>query len=316
MSVNDTSAANPTPNAPIPVSIWFDMQAEASNDTAVPLWARELAQAYVDNDVYVLAHPDSAYAKMGLVCDIAKESAWPDDAWSVRLAAVLEQAKQKNAKQLVLLLPYRSAPVLWGQWSLIHLERHGGYLDNLTGLFHGVQAQSQALNRPDSNRWLMIDRVMTYGTSLAQNDFLVQMRAFNPLARWVHDDGFLDKNLLLQPINAYHTNVPIARIPIKNEDLRAWGTNKVVYFATLKEVNRAKVIDLFEKWRQQYGQKIVRLWAVVRVKEPNSRLLVTSIHHLWAANFSSHDVPENRFWIIGDHLDAAQLQTEFEQCVA
>lgn len=316
MSVHDTPAASPTPNAPIPVSIWFDMQAEASNDIAVPLWARELAQAYVNNDVYVLAHPDSAYAKMGLVCDIAKESAWPDDAWSVRLATALQLAKQKNAKQLVLLLPYRSAPVLWGQWSLIHLERHGGYLDNLTGLFHGVQAQSQVLHRPDSNRWLMIDRVMTYGTGLAQSDFLVQMRAFNPLARWVHDDGLLDKNLLLQPINAYHTNVPIARIPIKNEDLRAWGTNKVVYFATLKEVDRAKVIDLFEKWRQQYGQKIIRLWAVVRVKEPNSQLLVTSIQHLWAASFSSHDASESRFWILGEHLDATQLQAEFEQCVA
>ncbi|MCE1159975.1 MAG: hypothetical protein LWW74_02050 [Burkholderiales bacterium] len=318
MSVNDASAVSPNPNAPMPVSIWFDMQAETANEAAVPIpvWARELAQAYVDNDVCVLAHPDSAYAKMGLVCDIAKESPWPDDSWSARLTAALKLAKQKNMKQLILLLPHRSAPVLWGQWSLIHLERYGGYLDNLTGLFHGVQAQSQALHRPDSNRWLMIDRVMTYGTGLTQNDFLTQMRAFNPLALWVHDDGFLDKNLLLQPINAYHTNVPITRIPLKNEDLRAWGTNKVVYFATLKEVNRTKVIDLFEKWRQQYGQQMVRLWAVVRIKEPNSRLLVTSIHHLWAASFSSHDASESRFWIVGEHLDATQLQTEFEQCVA
>jgi hypothetical protein len=29
-----------------------------------------------------------------------------------------------------------------------------------------------------------------------------------------------------------------------------------------------------------------------------------------------HDFPENRFWILGEGLDAAALQAEFEQCVA
>ena len=171
------------------------------------------------------------------------------------------------------------------------------------------------MHRPDSNRWLMVDRVMTYGTGLTKHDFVQQMRAFNPMARWVHE-GFLDKEVLLQPINAYHTNVPIARIPLKNEDLRAWGANKVVYFATSNEVDRVKVIDLFEKWRQQYGQKMVKLWAVVRINDVGSSLSVTSIRHLWVAHFSSHDVPESRFWILGENLNAAQLQAEFEQCVA
>lgn len=315
MSVNDAPTAIPTQDAPMSVSIWFDMQPDAVNESTVPLWARELAQAHVDNDVHLLAHPDSVYAKMGLVCEIAKESLWPDDAWSARLTAALKLAKQKNMKQLVLLLPHRCAPGLWGQWSLLYLERCGGYLDNLTGLFQGIETWEHALHRPDSNRWLMVDRVMTYGTGLTKHDFVQQMRAFNPMARWVHE-GFLDKEVLLQPINAYHTNVPIARIPLKNEDLRAWGANKVVYFATSNEVDRVKVIDLFEKWRQQYGQKMVKLWAVVRINDVGSSLSVTSIRHLWVAHFSSHDVPESRFWILGENLNAAQLQAEFEQCVA
>ena len=82
MSVNDAPTAIPTQDAPMSVSIWFDMQPDAVNESTVPLWARELAQAHVDNDVHLLAHPDSVYAKMGLVCEIAKESLWPDDAWS------------------------------------------------------------------------------------------------------------------------------------------------------------------------------------------------------------------------------------------
>jgi hypothetical protein len=112
----------------------------------------------------------------------------------------------------------------------------------------------------------------------------------------------------------------MVRIPIKNEDLSAWGANKVVYFATSNEMDRTKVIDLFEKWRQKYSQKMVRLWAVVRIKDASSPLSVTSIYHLWvshiATHFSVHDFPENRFWILGEGLDAAALQAEFEQCVA
>ena len=65
---------------------------------------------------------------------------------------------------------------------------------------------------------------------------------------------------------------------------------------------------------------MVKLWAVVRIKDVSSPLSVTSIHHLWAINtashFSTHDFPESRFWILGEGLDAAQLQAEFEQCAA
>ena len=319
MSVNDAPAAIPTQDAPMSVSIWFDMQPDAVNESTVPLWARELAQAHVDNDVHLLAHPDSVYAKMGLVCEIAKESLWPDDAWSARLTAALKLAKQKNMKQLVLLLPHRCAPVLWGQWSLMHMGKCGGWLDNLTGLLQGVAGWEETLHRPDSNRWLMVDRVITYGTGTKATDFVTQMRAFNPMAHWVHE-GFDDTKVLLQPLNAYQQNLPLGRIPLKNDDLSAWGANKVVYFATSNQVDRVKVVDLFEKWRQQYGQKMVKLWAVVRIKDAHSPLSVASIHHLWASNsashFSMHDFPENRFWILGEGLDAAQLQAEFEQCAA
>ena len=319
MSVNDAPVATPTQDAPMSVSIWFDMQPDAINEQVVPLWARELAQAHVDNDVYLLAHPDSAYAKMGLVCEVAKESLWPNDAWIERLSHTSALAKSKRIKQLILLLPHRSSPALWGQWSLIYLDRCGGWLDNLTGLLQGMVGWEEALHRPDSNRWLMVDRVITYGIGTRTADFVTQMRAFNPMACWIHE-GFDDKGVLLQSLNAYQQNLPLGRIPLKNDDLRAWGANKVVYFATSNEIDRVKVIDLFEKWRQQYGQKMVKLWAVVRIKDVSSPLSVTSIHHLWASNtashFSTHDFPESRFWILGEGLDAAQLQAEFEQCVA
>ena len=327
MSVNDvpevgsklSSRTRSNADAPIAVSIWFDMQPDAFNESVVPLWARELAQAHADNTLYLIAHPDSAYAKMGLLCEIAKESLWPNDAWAERLRAALALAKSKNAQQLILLLPHRAPPALWCQWSLIELAKCGGGLDNLTGLLHGVEAWEDALRRSNSSRWLMMDRVLTYGTGTGANGFLAQMRAFNPMARWVHE-GFNDEKLLLQSLKAYHKNIPMVRIAMKNEDLRAWGTNKVVYFATSSEMNQAKVFDLLDRWREKYSQKMVRLWAVVRIIVVSVPLSVTSIHHLWAShmatNFPVHDFPENRFWILGEGLDAAKLQAEFEQCVA
>ena len=331
MSVNDvpdigskissqpSSKTSSKTDAPMLVSIWFDIQPDAFNESAVPLWARELAQAHADQQLHLVAHPDSAYAKMGLLCDIVKQSEWPSDAWAERLSAAIALAKSKNAQQLILLLPHRAPPALWCQWSLIELAKCGGGLDNLTGLLHGVEAWEDALRRSNSSRWLMMDRVLTYGTGTGANGFLAQMRAFNPMARWVHE-GFNDEKLLLQSLKAYHKNIPMVRIAMKNEDLRAWGTNKVVYFATSNEMNQAKVFDLLDRWREKYSQKMVRLWAVVRIKDVSVPLSVTSIHHLWAShmatNFPVHDFPENRFWILGEGLDAAQLQAEFEQCVA
>lgn len=314
------SANNPNPAGAakrVSVAVWFDMQPDSVLDQDLPLWARQLAQAHINEEVLILAHEESAYARAGLVCELVKGVLWPEESWLEVLRSAIERAQAARMQQVILVLPSRASTTYWGQWGLLELPKLGAGLDNLTGLLQGNDNWQRTLLRADCGRWLILDRVITYGAQTTGADFVQQMRAFNPLARWVHN-GFNDEQVLLQSVNAYHKNMPLMRIPLKYDDLNAWGANKVVYFATSNQMNGPKVIDLFESWRQNYSQKMVRLWAVVRIKGVQAPLSVTSVHHLWASGLAAHvaatDFPENRFWILGEQLDATQLQAEFDAC--
>ncbi len=316
---SQTSAVAQAATKRILVAIWFDMLPSESASSSSPLWARQVAQAHANNEIMVLAHSESAYARSGLVCEVVNGPLWPDKSWVGIFENAIGKAKVAKMQQIILMLPSRSSVVFWGQWSLLELARHGGGLDNLTGLLSGSDGWERALQRPDASRWLMVDRVITYGTGSDASVFLAQMRAFNPMARWVHE-GFSDDKSLVRPISAYQKNVPLLRIPIETADLNAWGSNKVVYFGSSKEADGLKISDLFERWRQQYGHNIVRLWAVVRVKGVDAVLSVTSVHHLWASalatDVTDKNFSESRFWILGENLDTATLKAEFEACCA
>ena len=303
----------------IAVSLWFDMQPNADAGTAVPHWARTLAQAHVDHEMLVLAHPDSAYARSGLVGDIIKGAVWPDDAWQAILAQSIARARSHGTQQIAIMLPYRTSPVLWTQWALMTFAQMGAHLDNTTGLLQGMDDWERTLHRADALRWLIIDRVMTYGAARAPADYLPQMRAFNPMARWVHD-SLVNKDVLLQGLNAYHKAAPLAQIALKKDDLGAWNANKVVYFSSYSAVDRAKITSLIHRWRQQYSHQIVRLWAAIRVKDTAMPLAVSGIHHLWSMEFvpqyAAEEMSESGVWLLGQGIDVATLRAELEQCSA
>ena len=314
---NDSSSSERETS--IAVSLWFDMQPNADAGTVVPHWARTLAQAHVDHEMLVLAHPDTAYARSGLVGDIIQGSVWPDDAWQATLAQGIARARAHGTQQLVVLLPYRSSPVLWTQWALMTFAQMGARLDNTTGLLQGMDDWERTLHRADALRWLIIDRVITYGVARAPADYLPQMRAFNPMARWVHD-SLVNKDVLLQGLNAYHKAASLAQIALKKDDLGAWNANKVVYFSSYSAVDRAKITSLIRRWRQQYSHQIVRLWAAIRVKDVAAPLAVSGIHHLWSMEFvpqyAAEEMTESGVWLLGQGIDVATLRAELEQCSA
>ncbi len=314
---NDSPASERPPN--LAVSLWFDMQPNADAGTLVPHWARTLAQAHVDHEVLVLAHPETAYARSGLVGHMVNGAAWPDDAWQTVLTQSIAQARAQGAQHMVILLPYRSSPVLWTQWALMTFARLGVRLDNTTGLLQGMDDWERTLHRADALRWLIIDRVITYGAAREPADYLPQMRAFNPMARWVHD-SLVHKDVLLQGLNAYDKAAPLTQIALKKDDLGAWNANKVVYFSSYSAVDRAKITSLIRRWRQQYSNQIVRLWAAIRVKDAAAPLAVSGIHHLWSMEFvpqyAAEDMPESGVWLLGQGLDVATLRAELEQCSA
>ena len=317
------SMESQTPESPmgsgVAVSLWFDMQPNANAGTVVPHWARTLAQAHVDQELRVLAHPDSAYARSGLVCAIAKQNTWPDEAWQALLAQQIEQLRAQGAQHLAVILPYRTSPALWVQWALPLLATMGAYLDNTTGLLQGMDGWEQTLYRSDAGRWLMIDRVITYGLDRAPAEYLPQMRAFNPMARWIHD-SLMNKEVLLQALEAYHPTAPLTQIALKKDDLSAWNANKVVYFTSYGTVNREKIEALIHRWRQQYGGQIVRLWAAIRVEQSIEPLAVSGVHHMWTMNFmtngSAGEMTQSGVWLLGQDLDVTTLRAELEQCSA
>lgn len=298
----------------VPLSLWFDMQPDAHIAAPVPLWARELAQAHADGDCVVLAHSDSAYARSRLLCEIVRADSWAQDDWCAHLRGAI---RERAAQRIILMLPYRASTALWAQWSLLNLDALGAGLDGMVGLLQGCDGWQQTLSRSDADRWLILDRVMGYNFGAANADFVAQMRAFNPLTQSLCDD-FGSKEILLQPLNAYHKYSPLARSPLKKDDLNAFDPNKVVYFATSKEMDGEKLSQCLTRWRAQWGGKMVRMWASIRVAQQPKPLLVTAVHHLWA-NYLADTVPpdgmvDTRVWMLGSGLDAVQLQADFERC--
>lgn len=315
LSHSISSAAEST--ADIAVSLWFDMQPDANATTQVPQWARTLAQAHVDHEVLVLAHPDSAYALSGLVCSVIKAAPWPDDAWLNAMKQAVAQVHAQGTRHIAVMLPNRTTPAVWLQWMLLNQNIIGARLDHTTGLLQGKDGWAQVLQRPDALRWLAIDRVITYGTALTPADYLVHMRAFNPLAQWIHDTQ-VSLDVLLQALNAYHSSAALSQIALKSDDLSAWNANKVVYFSTSSVMAFAKVMTLLGQWRQKYSHQWVRMCAVIRVQDAHAPIVINSVYHLWtvdvANGVSAQEVPESQFWLLGSHLDAAALRADLLQC--
>ena len=125
--------------AGVAVSLWFDLQPESSLKHKVPVWARTLAQAHVDQRVWVLAHPESAYAQSGLMCEVVEGTLWPDESWLDRLKNAIQRAHTQGMSQIVLMLPNRASPIAWAQWALCEFLALGGYLDSTTGLLQGLR---------------------------------------------------------------------------------------------------------------------------------------------------------------------------------
>lgn len=212
------------------------------------------------------APPDTAYARSGLRAISSKVRFGRMMRGRRHWRRALPVRVHTGRALLVVLLPYRSSPVLCTQWALMTFAQMGARLDNTTGLLQGMDDWERTLHRADMARWLIIDRVITYGVARAPADYLPQMRAFNPMARWVHD-SLVNKDVLLQGLNAYHKAASLAQIALKKDDLGAWNANKVVYFSSYSAVDRAKITSLIRRWRQQYSHQIVRLWAAIRVKD-------------------------------------------------
>ena len=303
--------------AGVAVSFWFDMQPDADAASQVPRWARALAQAHVNREVKILAHPDSAYALSGLMCDVIKVDLWPSELWVKVLQGAIENSYQQDIKQIVVMLPCRTSPVVWAQWALLNLPAIGAYLDHTTGLLQGKRGWEQILHRPDASRWLVIDRVVTYGAASVATDYLIQMRAFNPNARWIHD-AQVNEEALLQCLNSYHKSALVSISSAKRDDLAAWDANKVVYLSTSGTLDSAKVSSLLSRWRQKYSHQWARVSAVIRMQNAPAPFVVSSLCHLWMMGFADQDgwsdQSESEFWILGDHLDEEALRSELLQC--
>ena len=315
----DPSAEQPSQHqAGVAVSLWFDLQPESSLKHKVPVWARTLAQAHVDQRVWVFAHPESAYAQSGLMCEVVEGTLWPDESWLDILKNAIQRAHIQGMSQIVLMLPNRASPIAWTQWALREFLALGGYLDNTTGLLQGLPGWQHILQREDALRWLVIDRFITYGEGFSAMDYVAPMRSFNPLAHWIHDD-FMSDALILQDLNAHAVTASMSLMIPKSVDLDAWSADKVVYFSISGEMDRAKVMHLVNRWRENDVSAMVRIWANIRIKDQPKSLKINGICHLWRLDWiqeaCAKSQNESHIWLLGKDIQGDMLKSDFEQCV-
>ena len=301
------------------VSLWFENQPDIDFTDHVPTWARQAAQAHMDQSVRVVAHEDSAYARAGLSCQVMKSGPWVDDDVVGQVVQRVSNARATPAAKVILILPARAPAMLWAQWMLYELPQHGAGLDEVLVL---MQLDKLWDNLPDGaalDRLLLADRVLSFDGDVYKADFVPYMRAVNPLAAWLHE-GFENDADIVNPITAYANDAPLWREAIKKADLDAWGARKVVYLSFDLSLSARKLRATLESWRVLYGDKLVRFQAIVYLKGESSPLCIQALHHLWADDFVSFwqitDMPRTQMWLWGNDLPAVQMQSELEGCAA
>lgn len=301
----------------LPVSLWFENQNEIDLSFRIPLWARQLAQAHMDQSIRVVAHEGTAYARAGLSCYVMRGEVIYDNDADNQVALRVSNAQATTAQKLIFILPARTSVVLWIQRMLIDLPSLGAKLDEVLML---VQFDRSWDNLPDGlsrERMLFADRVLSFDGEVYKPDFVPYMRVVNPLAVWI-DEGFLQEADLLRPVEAYANDAPQWRQPIKKSDLDAWGTRKVVYLSFELQLDAEKLGRVLSNWRESYSNRLMRLQAVICLKGKPSPLYVQAVCHIWASDFVGFwqgvDAPRTQFWLWGHDLPVAQMVSQIEAC--
>ncbi|GHA79255.1 hypothetical protein GCM10009007_20380 [Formosimonas limnophila] len=304
---------------PLSVALWFENQNDIDFNPRIPMWARQLAQAHMDQTIRVVAHEHTAYARGGLSCHVMKGEVVYDDDVDNQVTLRVTNAQATSAQKLIFILPARASVALWVQRMLMDLPSHGAKFDEVLML---MQLDRLWDNLPDGlarERMLFADRVLSFDGDVYKPDFVPYMRAVNPLAVWI-DDGFSQDADLLLPIHAYASDAPQWRQPIKKADSDAWGTRKVVYLSFELQLDGEKLRHVLDDWRAQYANQLLRLQAMICLKSEPSPLYVQSICHLWAVDlvgfWQGIDAPKTQFWLWGHDLPVAQMRAQIEACTA
>ena len=303
----------------LPVAVWLENQPNLGFEGGVPEWAQQLADAHHANQVRVMAHEHTAYAKAGLAGHVLTGVLWPDEDVLGQLEQSVTDALSLAAKKFVLILPERASSALWVQFLLCELPNVGAQLDELITLMQldrdwGDLSQGLAVDK-----LLLADRVLSFNGDDLMAQFAEQMRAVNPLAMWIHN-GFISDDDVSIPIMAYGVDAPLWREPLKKDDLLAWGAHKVVYFSLSQPMNGEKIKEMLNRWRIRHGASMTRLLAVVHLQGETSPLCVQALQYLWSDMFidvwPEGRAPETHMWILGQNLPWDELEVELQQCIA
>lgn len=303
----------------LPVALWLENQSELDFGKSIPLWAEQLSDAHGTQKIRVIAHRETAYAKAGLGCYVLEGALWMENQVLEQIGQCLAQAREVNAKKVIVMLPKRASSELWVQFFLRELDFANAEFDEVVTL---MQLDSNWENLgvgSEVDKLLLADRVMSFGGDERKVEFAQAMRALNPLSWWIHN-GFEKEEDVLEAIREYAPEAPMWRETLKKEDLLAWGAKKVVYFSFTQPLDAEKLRITLDKWRTKYGASLVRLLAVVRLQGRDSPLCVQALQYLWADEFVEKWLngiePQTRMWIFGHGLPWDELELDIQQCVA
>ncbi|AXF84432.1 hypothetical protein DTO96_100139 [Ephemeroptericola cinctiostellae] len=303
----------------LPVAVWLENQPNIGFEGGVPEWAHQLENAHKANQVCVMAHEHTAYAKAGLAGHVLTGVLWPDEDVLGQLEHGISEAMSLEAKKFILILPVRASSALWVQFLLCELPNVGAQLDELITLMQLDRDWGDLSQGLVVDQLLLADRVLSFNGDDVMAQFAEQMRALNPLAMWVHN-GFISDDDVSIPIMAYSVDAPLWREPLKKDDLLAWGAHKVVYFSFSQPMNGEKIKEMLGRWRIQHGASMTRLLAVVNLQGEVSPLCMQALQYLWSDMFidvwPEGRTPETHMWILGQGLPWDELEVELQQCIA
>jgi hypothetical protein len=304
---------------PLSVALWFENQNDVEFNIRIPMWARQLAQAHMDQSIRVVAHESTAYARACLSSHVMRGGLVYDEDVDNQVTLRVTNAQATPAQKLIFILPASASVALWAQRLLIDLPSHEAKLDEVLML---MQLDRLWDNLPDGlarERMLLADRVLSFDGEMYKPDFVPYMRAVNPLAVWI-DSGFSQDADLLSPVHAYASDAPQWRQSIKKADLDAWGARKVVYLSFELPLDGEKLRHVLDDWRAIYASQLMRLQAMICLRGEPSPLYVQAVCHLWANDFAGFwqgiDAPRTQFWLWGHDLPVAQMMAQIEACTA
>lgn len=306
----------------IPVGLWLESQAGVAFDVVPPVWAQQLAQAHALGSIQVLAHAETAYARADLAC-VKHSSVVADDAFWADLSQVLDVARARHAQKIIVMMPSTAEGVSWAKNLLVNLESVAAQLDEVLAMVSLAGDWGGEYNDPlegaMTDKLLMSDRVLSFGEPHLKTDFVRHMQRVNPMAQWL-DEQFTVACRVEQPCRAYVAAAPLWLEALKNDNLYASPVQEVVYFTFSKPILGERLKIVLDRWRSQYGLNLMRLQAVVFLKGAPSPLCIQAIQDLWTDDFvgfwQADDVPKTEFWLCGNHLPWAEMETEIAHCMA